>query len=381
MAEDKLKALRKQIDEIDGKLVPLFCKRMDTALNVALYKKENGMPIFDAEREKAILESLSASAGKYKGYASVLYGTLMDLSRALQHDVIDSSGTPATGEATQFDASLPCRVACFGKEGAYAHIAARSIFDEAKIEFFPTFADTAAALLNDDSFDYAVMPVENSTAGSVLEVYDILINNPLYIVAGIEIPVIHCLLGVKGATEESIKTVYSHKQALSQCSEFIKARSMQQIEELSTAAAAFRISKENDISLGAIASKLAASQYGLEIIKESIQNTSNNSTRFVALSRRLSSSADADKISIVFSLDHRPGTLYRTLARFAALGLNLTKIESRPKHSGKFEYTFYLDFTGNINREETWRLLSALKNEMQDFKVLGNYQDRIADIH
>ncbi len=381
MSEDKLKALRKQIDEIDEKLVPLFCKRMDTSLSVALYKKENGMPIFDAEREKAILDSLSESAGKYKGYASVLYGTLMDLSRALQHDVIDSAGAVPAEETVRFDASLPCHVACFGREGAYAHIAACSIFKAAEIEFFPTFADTADALLRDDRFDYAVMPVENSTAGSVLEVYDLLINNPLYIVAGIEIPVIHCLLGVSGAAESSVKTVYSHKQALSQCSEFIKAHGMQQVEELSTAAAAFRVSQKDDVRVGAIASKLAASQYGLEVIKEGIQNTSNNSTRFVALSRKLSSSDDADKISIVFSLDHRPGTLYRTLARFAALGLNLTKIESRPKHAGKFEYMFYLDFTGNIDRKETWRLLSALKNELQDFKVLGNYRDRGVNIN
>lgn len=375
MSEDELIALRKQIDEIDKELLPLFCKRMDTALKVALYKKQHNMPIFDPEREKQIIARLSSSAGEYKGYASVLYGTLMDLSRALQHDVIESSSTSAAEESTQFDASLPCRIACFGREGAYAHIAADSIFKSAEIEFFPTFADTAAALLNDSSFDYAVMPVENSTAGSVLEVYDILINNPLYIVAGIEIPVIHCLLSTGEATEESIKMVYSHKQALSQCSEFIKSHRMQQTEETSTAAAAFRVSKENDIRAGAIASKLAASQYGLKIVKEGIQNASNNSTRFVALSRRLSSSHDADKISIVFSLDHTPGTLYRTLARFAALGLNLTKIESRPKHSGKFEYMFYLDFTGNINREETWQMLSALKREMQDFKVLGNYKD------
>lgn len=375
MSEDKLKALRSQIDKIDAELVPLFCKRMDTALKVALYKKENDIPIFDAEREKAIIESLAGSAGKYKGYASVLYGTLMDLSRALQHDVIYSVPTDSNKETIQFDASLPCRVACFGREGAYAHIAACNMFKSAEIEFFPTFSDTAAALLNGTNFDYAVMPVENSTAGSVLEVYDILINNPLYIVAGIEIPVIHCLLGVSGSTEDTVKTVYSHKQALSQCSEFIKAHGMQQIEELSTASAAFMVSKENDISIGAIASKMAASKYGLNIIKEGIQNTSNNSTRFVALSRRLSSSRDADKISIVFSLDHQPGTLYRTLARFAALGLNLTKIESRPKHDGKFEYMFYLDFTGNIHRDETGRLLSALKSEMQDFKVLGNYKD------
>ncbi len=380
MSGDELIQLRKKIDDIDSKLIPLFCERMDTALKVALYKKENGLPVLDSTREKAILSKLS-SAGEYESYAVILYQILMDLSRALQHDTIANTSEDYIDAGTSnFDCTAPCRIACFGREGAYAHIASCKLFSKGDITFFSTFGSTAEALLKDDRFDYALLPVENSTAGSVAEVYDILINNPLYIVAGMEIPVKHCLLGVNGASIETIKQVHSHKQALSQCSDFIKANGMQPVEESSTASAAYKVSAGYDISHGAIASEAAAKKYGLNIICNGIQNTSNNSTRFVALSRNLCYSPDADKISIVFSLDHEPGTLYRTLARFAALGLNLTKIESRPKPESNFEYMFYLDFAGNINKEETRHLLSTLKNELLGFKVLGNYKDhRLAD--
>lgn len=374
MSDDTLAGLRRQIDETDARLIPLLCERMDTALKIAQYKKENGLPVFDPSREDAVLQKLAA-AGDYKDYAVVLYQIMMDFSRMLQYDAIFPGGAGFDGSAAEFDGSLPCRVACFGKEGAYAHIAAGKIFAQPEITFFSTFGETAAALLDGSRFDYAVLPVENSTAGSVSEVYDILINNPLYIAAGLELPISHCLLGCEGASAAIIKEVYSHKQALSQCSEFIKANGFRAEEELSTAAAALKVSALGSVSCGAIASEKAAEKYGLKIIEKNIQNASGNSTRFIALSRTLCSSRGADKISIVFTLDHSPGTLYRTLARFAALGLNLTKIESRPRPGSGFEYIFYLDFSGNISKSETRRLLSALSSELQGFKLLGNYRD------
>lgn len=373
-----LEILRNEIDQIDSQLIELYQKRMELSKKVAAYKLENGMTIFHPEREKAILDSVEQKGGEYGKSARILYSTIMELSRALQHDML-GSGDYLRNRILSAENKIPSeniKIACFGVPGTYAHKAAQKIFPAVQPNFYSPFGDVFKAIQNGEA-DFGVIPIENSSAGSVTAVYDLMLKYRFYIAGAIDIPVNHCLAAKKNISLSEITKVYSHEQALSQCSDFFKAHPNITPEEyMSTAASAKMIARQKEETLAAICSEEAAEKYGLEILLRGFQNNPNNCTRFIVISRKLYIEPSADKISLCFSLPHTTGSLYSTLCRFAMHGLNLTKIESRPIYGKSFEYMFYLDFSGSVLNKEVQDLLCALSDELIEFSFLGNYKEQ-----
>lgn len=373
-----LEILRDEIDKIDNQLIELYQRRMELSKKVAAYKLENGMTIFHPEREKAILDSAEKKGGEYGKSARILYSTIMELSRALQHDML-GSGDYLRNRILSAENKIPSeniKIACFGVPGTYAHKAAKTIFPAVQPIFYSPFGDVFKAIQNGEA-DFGVIPIENSSAGSVTAVYDLMLKYRFYIAGAIDIPVNHCLAAKKNISLSEITKVYSHEQALSQCSDFFKAHPNITSEEyMSTAASAKMIAGQEDETLAAICSEEAAEKYGLEILLRGFQNNPNNCTRFIVISRKLYIEPSADKISLCFSLPHTTGSLYSTLCRFAMHGLNLTKIESRPIYGKSFEYMFYLDFSGSVLNKEVQDLLCALSDELIEFSFLGNYKEQ-----
>lgn len=374
-----LPAIRRDIDRIDQELLDLLLRRMDCSKEVAAYKMAHGLPVLNAGREQEILDRIRKDAGgEYGDAAALIFSTVMDVSRGLQHRRM-AGGKPLRDRLAAASHALispsEARVVCSGRAGAYAHEAARRLFPGGPMpRFVSSFAEVFAAV-EDGSADYGIVPVENSSTGSVHEVYDLMMQSHFSIAAAAELPVQHCLLGVRGADSAGLRTVYSHPQALSQCSAYLAARGLEARPYSNTAAAAEMVAAAGDPHMGAIASKAAGDLYNLDILDEHIQNVYENTTRFLAISSRLTLPADADRISLIFTLPHVTGSLYRILARFAMQGLNLTKLESRPIKNGEFEYAFYLDFEGNLERAATVDLLCALSEEMPVFTFLGNYRE------
>lgn len=370
--------LRKQIDEIDDSLIPLLLKRMDLSRQVAEYKVERGIPVLNEQREKEILEDVQKKCGEHGDTIATVFAATMDASRALQHKIIGGGKELRTlvensvTEQSIFDKKTT--VACAGIEGSYADKTALSLFKDAEIKHYKIFEDVFEAV-NKGEAPFGVIPVENSTAGSVHEAYDLIIKYRFYVVGSYSLEVNHCLCAKQDTKYEDITDVYSHPQALAQCSEFIKNFDFTGINHTNTAAAAKFVadSKRNDIAV--ICSADAAKKYNLKIIKSNIQNISNNRTRFIVISKKLIIEENADKISLIFSLPHTTGSLYRVLGRFSMTGLNLTKLESRPMENGDFSYYFYTDLMGNIKDEKTLDLMCALYSELPDFKFLGNYHE------
>lgn len=386
----ELDEIRKEIDALDGQLVELLCRRMDCSLQVAAYKAAHRLPVLNREREEQVLAGVRRDAAAldregagFPEAAAVVFSTMMDVSRALQHrrlaagqslrQAIEAARVESAGED-----GTP-RVACAGCAGAYADEAAGILYPtcrraESRPLFVPAFGDVVKAVLSGEA-DVGILPVENSSTGSVNEVYDLIMAARLSIVGAVELPVRHCLLALPGARPEGLRAVYSHHQGLSQCADYIAAHRLEPRQFSNTAAAARMVAESGDPTACAIASRHAAEIYGLQIVEENIQSVSNNSTRFIALSRRLRLPPDADKVSLIFTIPNVTGSLYKTLARFAMEGLNLTKIESRPVRSGDFDYVFYLDFEGNLGHPGTVDLLCALSEELPVFHFMGNYRE------
>lgn len=367
-----LEEVRQKIDEIDSQLLPLFQARMDCAREVAAIKKEAGLPVLNPEREQAILDRVAQRAGEYGGAARVLYSTLMEVSRGLQHSLLDDGGGfRALVEGAKLPPAPSGSIATFGRPGSFSHQAACSLFPGCSPVFFPSFSEIFAAVASGQA-QFGVLPVENSSAGSVGEVYDLILKYRFFIVGAETLGVRHCLAAPEGAAP--LERVYSHPQALAQCSQRIAQLGLSPVTCSSTAEAAFTAAREKGAA--AVCSEEAAAAAGLAVLERNIQNTENNCTRFILISRELYIPQDANKISLCFSLPHTTGSLHGVLSRFAQAGLNLTKIESRPIPGRKFEYDFYLDFTGSVKDSQTIALLSSLYVELPRFSFLGNYTER-----
>ncbi len=372
-----LQPIREEIDRIDEQIISLFVHRMEQSRKVAAYKQEHGMEIFNPRREEEVLCSVEEKAGPYGAQARLLYATIMELSRGVQHDLIGSGAVlynriRSARRDVPFD-SEDVRVACFGVPGTYAHRAALKIFPKAQPVFYSPFRSVFEALAAGEA-DFGVIPIENSSAGSVTAVYDLMLQYRFTIAASAEIHIDHCLAASEGASVELLSDVYSHEQALAQCSDFLSSHPrLTAHTAVSTAQAAKAVAESGDPHLAAICSEEAAKEYGLRVLQRGFQNNPNNTTRFIVISREMYLPPQADKISLCFSLPHVTGSLYSILCRFASHGLNLTKIESRPIFGSSFEYFFYLDFTGSVENPSTLRLLRALSDEMTSFSFLGNY--------
>lgn len=369
--------IRNEIDAVDQQLLSLFLRRMDCARQVAEVKAREGLPVLNTGREQEILDRVGHDGGEYGGAAKILFATLMDVSRALQHDAL-GGGEALRRLVNQAPGRLPglsgCRVACPGVSGSYSHQAASLFFPQGNLEFYTRFHDVFAAVQAGDA-DFGVVPVENSSAGSVIDVYDLILQYRFFIVGASDLPIHHYLAAKPGARLADIDTVYSHPQGLAQCSEFLGNGEYRVCEYSNTAAAAKMVSALACPTAAAICSQQAVEEYGLQILSGEIQNVSNNCTRFIVIAKEPCIPEDADKISLCFSLPHTTGSLYRTLARFALHGLNLTKIESRPIPDKSFEYFFYLDFSGNVRNPEVLSLLCSLSDELPCFSFLGNYRE------
>ena len=371
-----LKDIRVEIDSLDEQIVELFKKRMDCSVRVAESKRESGISILNIKREEQVLDRVEELGGEYGKYARLLYGSIMELSRDLQYTIIngdtDLKRIISTAETELDVQSDKWRVACLGGSGSNSHLAALGFFPNADISLQKNFDKVFESVENDEC-DFGVLPVENSCAGSVSRVYDLILKYRYYIVGEIDLPIEHCLCAIPQTDISNIEHVLSHEQGLSQCSLFISENGYSTKKCGSTSLAAKTVAEEKRINWAAICTKSAADECGLKVLDKNIQNSDNNCTRFIVISKRAIITSQADKISLCFTLLNRPGSLYNVLCRFATHGFDLTKIESRPIPNGSFEYMFYLDFTGNVRNEDNCRMLCALSEELPEFSFLGNY--------
>ena len=370
--------LRNEIDKLDDELIPLLLKRMDISRQVAEYKVQNGIPVLNEQRELEILEDVASKCGEQGEVIKTVFSAIMDASRALQHKIIGGGV-----ELRNLISNAKCEknltangepIACQGVQGAYSGEAAKALFPDSPIDFHKQFEDVFEAV-NQNKARFGIIPVENSTAGSVHESYDLIMKYKFFIVGAYDLRVDHCLCAKPGVNFEDIENVYSHTQALSQCNIFLKNFDFTGITFSNTAAAAKFVSESEKNNIAAICSESAAKKYGLKIIRKGIQNVTNNTTRFIVISKELVIDEDAEKISLIFSAPHRTGSLYRVLGRFSMTGLNLTKLESRPVANGRFDYYFYVDILGSVRDEQTLDLLCALSDELPEFSFLGNYYE------
>lgn len=373
-----LSDIRREIDEIDSQIIPLLIERNKLSLKVSDYKKKNSIPVLNAKREQEILNKVYEQGGKFSASLQSVYASIMESSRALQHLQLNGGSELRQKIETALmlnQTRVNKKVACQGVCGAYSEQATKKLFENPNITFYNQFEDVFRAVSEGET-DYGVIPVENSSAGSVQETFDLMIKYKLFICGALDLPVNHCLLTKNKANVTDIKKVYSHPQALAQCAEYLKEHNITPVPCSNTAAAAKLIAERGDASSAAIASDIAAENFGLNIAQRSIQSGKANKTRFLILSRELAITENAEKISLIFSLPHVTGSLANVLSRFYRCGLNLTKIESRPILDSDFEYFFYLDFTGNVRDESTLNLLCQLSEELPQFEFLGNYEEK-----
>lgn len=379
-----LNDLRLKIDDIDDKLVKLFEERMGVAANIAEYKRKNGIAVLDAAREREKLANIADMADEsMKDYVTVLYSLLFELSRGYQSKLIEKSVEIQNVVKDAIDNTeklFPpaATVACQGVEGAYSQIACEKLFRLPSILYFKSFENVFSAIEN-GLCRYGVIPLENSTAGSVNKVYDLMIQHDFSIVRSTRIKIDHNLLAKKGAEISDIKEIYSHEQAISQCGEFLKklGKDVKITAVENTAVAAKMVAQSQREDVAALSSRSCIELYGLKCLASSVQDKGNNYTRFICISKNLEIYPGADRTSIMLVTPHRPGALYKVLARFYALGINLIKLESRPLPDRDFEFMFYFDLDTSVYSQQFIRLLGELESVCEEFKYLGSYSEVI----
>lgn len=373
-----LLTLRGQIDEIDKEIVSLYERRMKISEQVAEYKIETGKKVFDRQREKeklAVLKSLADNDFNRHGIAE-LFEQIMSMSRKLQYQMLTDRGAlgklPFIG-VDKLDTEK-ARVVFQGADGAYSQAAMTQYFgDQINSFHVDTFRDAMIAI-DEGSADFAVLPIENSTAGIVSEIYDLLAEFENYIVGEQVIRIEHCLMALPGTKLSDIHTVYSHPQSLMQSARFLlEYPSWKQISMKNNAFAAKKVQEDQDKGEAAIASEYAARLYGLEVLEKGINQSSSNSTRFIIVTNQKIFKKDAKKVSICFEVPHESGSLYHMLSHIIYNNLNMSKIESRPIEERNWEYRFFIDFDGNLGDSAVKNALRGLREEARNLRILGNY--------
>ena len=375
--------LRNEINQIDEEICRLFVRRMNTAVGIAEYKKEHGLPVLDASRERAVMQKVSDLTGtEFEAYARTLYQTLMDVSKAYQNEVIGDT-TPLTEKITQLANESPkvfpkrASVSCQGCEGAYSQAAAEKLFRAPEIVYHKDW-DGVFKAVSSGLTQYGILPVENSTAGSVNRIYDLLAKHNVSIVRSVRVKVDHNLLALPGAKIENIRKVYSHEQAIQQCSDLLASmENARAIPCANTAVAAKNVAESGDLTQAALSSRLCARLYGLTPLVEGAQNTDHNYTRFICIAKEPQIFAGADRTSLMLELPHQPGSLFRILSLLNAIGANLTKLESRPIPGRDFEVLFYFDIEESVHSPEFARMLCQLEHASEKFRYLGTYSEII----
>ena len=373
--------LREKIDGIDRRIVELYCERMEAARAIGRYKRENNLPVLDTERERSLLNRVAEQAGPENEQGiRALYNLLMDHSRLRQQ----LDGRPESRLGKQIRESVEAMpalfpekaaVACQGVEGAYSQQACEKMVRYPSILYCRTFENVFSAI-ESGLCRYGVLPIENSLAGSVNSVYDLMIRNHCYIVRSARVKIDHTLLALPGVKQEEIREIYSHEQAIQQCSAFLSQHKEWHVNVCSnTAAAAQMVAQSGRRDAAAVSSGRCAALYGLECLSADIQNNSNNHTRFICISKEPEIYPGADHTSLMLVLPNRPGSLYQLLSRFNAQGINLIKLESRPLPGRDFEFMFCFDLEGSVSSPSFRRLIEELDVTLNGFNYLGSYSE------
>lgn len=377
----ELKDYRKQIDDIDTQLLSLFAQRMDVSAAIAAYKKENNLPVLDSQREREkLLDVANKSPEAVKDYAVALYSLLFELSRGYQNRMLGES-TQLTEQIAQAVENTPklfpdsAAVACQGVEGAYSQMACDRLFKLPNIFYFSSFEAVFSAI-DKGLCRYGVIPLENSTAGSVNAVYDLMMKHHFHIVRSMRLKVDHNLLANPGVQIGDIKEIYSHEQAIAQCAGFLQTLpGVKVIKCENTAAAAQKVAQSGRKDVAALASRSCADLYSLSILAGDVQDQGNNFTRFICITKGLEIYPGADRTSLMVVLPHKPGSLYKLLSRFYALGINLNKLESRPLPERSFEFMFYFDLDTPVYSPQFQQLMGELPSLCEEFSYLGSYSE------
>ncbi len=376
----ELSEIREKIDTVDDQLLKLFLERMSLAEEVAAYKNEHHLPILNKERERAVLARVTEQSGEKERYAYHLFSTLFELARSRQAELISAP----TRVAAQVKASLEAGsavfpqtglVACQGVEGANSQMACDRLLPRGNIVYVKTFEAVVSAV-ESGLCKFGVLPIENSSNGSVRAVYELLQDHRLSIVRSTRLCIRHELLALPGVKMDDITEIYSHEQAIGQCSHFLEGlNGVRVIPCDNTAAAAKMVSERGDRHAAAISSHACAELYGLESVRDDIQDSDNNYTRFICIAKDPVIYAGANRISLVIACDNKPGALYEILSKLAALGINMTKLESCPVTGRNFEFIFFLELEASVLEPGVLPMLEELERSCQNFQFLGNYAE------
>lgn len=377
----ELSELRLEIDDIDSRLVELFRRRMEVSRGIAEAKKAEGRRVYDPVREREKLATIAEASGEdMREYSTILWSLLMDLSKTYQQRFSTEESLLCNRITAAVDSTpkiFPqfATVACQGVEGAYSQIACEKLFDVPSIMYFKSF-DNVFCAIEKGFCKYGVLPIENSTAGSVNQVYDLMMKHNFYIVRSVRVKVDHCLVAKKGTKKSDIREVFSHEQAVNQCAGYLQSLGNVKITVCeNTAAAAKMVAESERTDIAALSSHNCESLYGLDCLEESVQDKGSNFTRFICISKDLEIYPGADKTSIMAVTAHRPGALYKLMSRFFAYGINLTKLESRPLPDRNFEFMFYFDLDKTIYSPQLMRLMAEMEEMCESFEYLGSYSE------
>lgn len=383
MTSKNLEDMRKTIDSIDSQITDLFKQRMETSVEIARYKKDHGIPILNDTREKEVLHKVSQQIGEpFDGYARLLFNTIFDASRSCQNNFLARKSQLAEDIQTALEQTpkiFPNKavVACQGVAGSYSQAACEKLFEVPSIMYFNSFEGVFNAV-EKGLCQYGILPIENSSYGSVGAVYDLMQNYNFHIVKSLRLRISHNLVAKAGTTLSDVKEIFSHEQAIGQCGDFLKSLKDVKVTVCENTAVAAKMVAESDRNdVAAISSKECLDLYGLELLKKHIQVSDNNYTRFICISKKLEIYPGSSKISLILSLPHVPRSLYHAIAKFSALGINLTKLESRPIPGSDFEFMFYFDLEASVYSQELINLLGELENQPETFVFLGCYTEVI----
>ena len=372
---------RRQLDDIDERLLNLFVERMNIASEIALLKKEQNLPVLDIRREREKLQQIEENTPKdLTEYSFVLFSMLLELSRSHQNRILhrEKAETAAIMAALENTPKLfpeKSVVACQGVEGAYSGLACEKIFARPSIFYFSTF-DAVFSAVEKGLCRYGVIPVENSTAGSVNAVYDLMVRHKFRIVRSVRLKVDHSLLVRPGTKVEDIREIYSHAQALTQCAGFLQRFPNAKIIPCeNTAVAAKTVAESAEPGVAALSSRSCARLYGLETLMTSVQDSGDNYTRFICISNELEIYPGADHTSLMMVVRDEPGSLHSVLSRFYALGINIHKLESRPIPGRSWEYRFYFDLDTSVYSPRFIQLMGELGDICEEYEYLGSYSE------
>lgn len=370
---------RKTLDRLDENLLEIFQKRMETVLEIAKTKGEKSLAVKDQGREREILARITnMCSDELKTYCKSLYQTLFSLSRSYQKSYLfqKSSLTETIRKSRDETPKIfpkSAVVACQGIEGSYSQMAADKLFSMPSIMFFNTFEGVFNAV-ESGLCQYGLLPIENSTSGSVPQVYDLMKEKHFHIVKSLKLKVQHSLFAKEGVSIDDLKEIVSHQQALDQCSEFLKTlKGVNLRVSENTAMAAKMVGESQDSTIAAISSTNCGPLYGLKTLESQIENHGNNYTRFICISKDMEIYPDGDRISLMLSVPHEPGALFDLLSKFAAKDINVSKIESRPIPGTDFEFMFYFDLEANLYEEAVIKLMGELDDSLENFEFLGCY--------